>query len=299
MIERYTRAIAAALEVVGPINVQFAVKQLGGLGGGGTQVFVIEANPRASRTVPFVSKATGVPLAQVAARVMAGATLAELRAEGLLRPPVTGGHVSVKEAVLPFDRFPDADTLLGPEMRSTGEVMGIDRQLRAGLRQEPGWRRGTSCPRAGRCSSRWPTGTRRPGWRVARRFVQLGFSIGGHRPGPPPTSRPTACRWRRSWWPRSPQTPDPTRPVGRRRRSGPRSGTARSIWWSTRRGAAAPGPTAPTSAGPPTQHQVACLTTVAAARAAAAGHRRPGRPVPCGAQPAGVPRTPSRQLPVP
>ena len=87
---------------------------------------MIEANPRASRTVPFVSKATGVPLAKVAARVMAGATLAELRSEGLLRPPVTGGHVSVKEAVLPFARFPDADTLLGPEMRSTGEVMGID-----------------------------------------------------------------------------------------------------------------------------------------------------------------------------
>ena len=90
------------------------------------QVFVIEANPRASRTVPFVAKATGVPLAKVAARVMVGATLAELRDEGLLRPPVTGGHVSVKEAVLPFNRFPDVDTILGPEMRSTGEVMGID-----------------------------------------------------------------------------------------------------------------------------------------------------------------------------
>ena len=104
------------------------------------QVFVIEANPRASRTVPFVSKATGVPLAKVAARVMAGATLAELRAEGLLKAPVTG-YVSVKEAVLPFDRFPDADSLLGPEMRSTGEVMGIDATLRAGLRQEPAGRR--------------------------------------------------------------------------------------------------------------------------------------------------------------
>ena len=121
-IEAHTRAIADALEVKGPLNVQFAVQRGAD---GAASVFVIEANPRASRTVPFVSKATGVPLAQVAARVMAGATLDALRAEGLLTPPVSG-YVSVKEAVLPFDRFPDADSLLGPEMRSTGEVMGID-----------------------------------------------------------------------------------------------------------------------------------------------------------------------------
>jgi carbamoyl-phosphate synthase large subunit len=120
-IEGYTRAIADALEVKGPLNVQFAVQRVPN---GGPQVFVIEANPRASRTVPFVSKATGVPLAKVAARVMAGATLAGLRSEGLLGPPIEG-YVSVKEAVLPFDRFPEADSLLGPEMRSTGEVMGI------------------------------------------------------------------------------------------------------------------------------------------------------------------------------
>jgi carbamoyl-phosphate synthase large subunit len=126
VIERYTRAIADALEVKGPLNVQYAVQQRPmSAGSGSSQVFVIEANPRASRTVPFVSKATGVPLAKVAARVMAGATLADLRSEGLLRPPV-GGYGSVKEAVLPFDRFPGADLLLGPEMRSTGEVMGID-----------------------------------------------------------------------------------------------------------------------------------------------------------------------------
>jgi carbamoyl-phosphate synthase large subunit len=94
------------------------------------EVFVLEANPRASRTVPFVAKATGIPLAKVAARVMVGATLAGLRSEGLLRVegpgPVVPRHVSVKEAVLPFDRFPEVDSLLGPEMRSTGEVMGID-----------------------------------------------------------------------------------------------------------------------------------------------------------------------------
>ena len=118
-IERHTRALADALEVVGLLNVQYAVKD--------SKVYVIEANPRASRTVPFVSKATGVPLAKVAARVMVGATFAELRGEGLLHPPAEGGHVSVKEAVLPFNRFPEVDTVLGPEMRSTGEVMGIDR----------------------------------------------------------------------------------------------------------------------------------------------------------------------------
>lgn len=118
VIERYTRAIANALEVCGPINVQFAVL--------GTTAFVIEANPRASRTVPFVAKATGVPLAKIASRVMLGATLAELRAEGLVRPASNHGHVAVKEAVLPFSRFPEVDTALGPEMRSTGEVMGID-----------------------------------------------------------------------------------------------------------------------------------------------------------------------------
>jgi len=117
-IEDYTRTIAAALDVRGPINVQYAVK--------GDEVYVIEANPRASRTVPFVAKATGVPLAKVASRVMMGATLAGLRTEGLLRERVAGDHVAVKEAVLPFDRFPEADPVLGPEMRSTGEVMGID-----------------------------------------------------------------------------------------------------------------------------------------------------------------------------
>ena len=117
VLEAYTRAIAARLDVRGLINVQYAVV--------GSTVYVIEANPRASRTVPFVAKATGVPLAKVATRVMLGASLAELRDEGLLRDPV-GGHVSVKEAVMPFNRFPEVDPALGPEMRSTGEVMGID-----------------------------------------------------------------------------------------------------------------------------------------------------------------------------
>jgi carbamoyl-phosphate synthase large subunit len=118
-------ALARALDVRGLINIQFAVK--------GEEVFVLEANPRASRTVPFVSKATGVPLAKVAARVMAGATIEELRAEGLVPKRSVGHegieHISVKEAVMPFERFPGVDVLLGPEMRSTGEVMGIDRDF--------------------------------------------------------------------------------------------------------------------------------------------------------------------------
>ena len=121
-LEEYTRKIAERLEVVGLINVQFAVKRIGGA----EQVFVIEANPRASRTVPFVAKATGVPLVKVASRVMLGETLEQLRALGVLVPKTDSDHISVKEAVLPFNRFPMTDAVLGPEMRSTGEVMGID-----------------------------------------------------------------------------------------------------------------------------------------------------------------------------
>ncbi|MGF1598206.1 MAG: carbamoyl-phosphate synthase large subunit [Acidimicrobiales bacterium] len=118
LLTDYTTRIADDLGVEGSLNVQYAVQV--------DQVFVIEANPRASRTVPFVSKATGRPLAKVAARVMTGATLDELRREGLLPVRPVVGHWSVKEAVLPFNRFPESDALLGPEMRSTGEVMGID-----------------------------------------------------------------------------------------------------------------------------------------------------------------------------
>jgi carbamoyl-phosphate synthase large subunit len=168
VIEGYTRAIADALDVRGLINVQFAVKQ--------TQVFVIEANPRASRTVPFVSKATGVPLAQTAARVMTGSTLAELRAEGVLRPPVGGAHVSVKEAVLPFSRFPDVDTLLGPEMRSTGEVMGIDRTVGLAFAKSQ-MAAGDRLPDGGRVFFSLADRDKAGGVLAARRFAQLGFGI--------------------------------------------------------------------------------------------------------------------------
>jgi carbamoyl-phosphate synthase large subunit len=117
-IKGWSRDLALALEVRGLINLQFAIQRDGE---GVERVFIIEANPRASRTVPFVAKATGVPLAKIASQLMAGRTLAEL---GLTSEPVPLLQ-TVKEAVLPFKRFPGADTLLGPEMRSTGEVMGI------------------------------------------------------------------------------------------------------------------------------------------------------------------------------
>jgi carbamoyl-phosphate synthase large subunit len=113
-IRRQTAALARELNVVGLINVQYAVKD--------RTVYVLEVNPRASRTVPFVSKATGVPLAKVAARVMIGRRLRELGVTAEIVPE----HVSVKESVFPFIKFPGVDTVLGPEMKSTGEVMGID-----------------------------------------------------------------------------------------------------------------------------------------------------------------------------
>ena len=113
-IRDWTVKLAKRLEVVGLMNIQFAVKE--------EQVYILEANPRASRTVPFVSKATGLPLAKLAVQVMSGKTLADLGVTDEVLP----AHISVKEAVLPFEKFPGTDTLLGPEMRSTGEVMGID-----------------------------------------------------------------------------------------------------------------------------------------------------------------------------
>ena len=119
-IREQTRGIALELGVVGLLNVQFAVVSAGARPG--AELYVIEANPRASRTVPFVSKAVGVPLAKLACRLMLGESLASL---GLPRDLMRSGYVAVKEAVLPFNRFFGADSLLGPEMRSTGEVMGI------------------------------------------------------------------------------------------------------------------------------------------------------------------------------
>jgi carbamoyl-phosphate synthase large subunit len=167
VIEDYTRRIADALDVRGLVNVQYAVQK--------GQVFVIEANPRASRTVPFVAKATGVPLVKVAARVMVGATLAELREEGLLREPVVG-HVAVKEAVLPFNRFPDVDSVLGPEMRSTGEVMGIDRTFGLAFAKSQ-MAAGDRLPTGGTVFLSLRDNDKPAGLRAARTFADLGFGI--------------------------------------------------------------------------------------------------------------------------
>ena len=129
-MERQTKIMALALNVVGLMNVQFAIKD--------GEVYVLEVNPRASRTVPFVAKVIGIPVAKIAARVMAGESLASFKLK-----PKKLAHVAVKEAVFPFNRFPGVDVLLGPEMRSTGEVMGLDMtydmafaksQLGAGMR---------------------------------------------------------------------------------------------------------------------------------------------------------------------
>ena len=167
-VESYTKVIANALDVRGLINVQFAVA--------GSQIYVIEANPRASRTVPFVAKATGVPLAKIASRVMLGASLAQLRSEGLLKKPVSGKHVSVKEAVLPFSRFPEVDTALGPEMRSTGEVMGIDSTFgRAFVKAEIA--AGTELPTSGMVFLSLNDRDKPSGLVVAKRLRELGLGI--------------------------------------------------------------------------------------------------------------------------
>ena len=167
-IEEFTRRIAEALGVIGLINVQFAVRD--------GEVFVIEANPRASRTVPFVAKATGVPLVKVASRVMTGSTLEELRAEGLMRKGSTDGHVAVKEAVLPFNRFPDADRVLGPEMRSTGEVMGIDRSFGLAFAKSQ-IAAGDRLPESGRIFFSLADRDKPGGVKAARSFIDLGFEL--------------------------------------------------------------------------------------------------------------------------
>ncbi len=167
----HTRALADALCVEGPLNVQYAVKD--------GVVHVLEANPRASRTVPFVAKATGVPVAMVAARVMVGETLEALREEGMLDARgslPSPGHVSVKEAVLPFDRFPGVDTLLGPEMRSTGEVMGVDSTFGLAFAKSQD-AAGTQLPRAGTVFLSLADRDKPAGLAVARELSELGFSI--------------------------------------------------------------------------------------------------------------------------
>jgi carbamoyl-phosphate synthase large subunit len=164
-----TTRIAEALDVVGLINVQYAVKN--------EEVYVLEANPRASRTVPFVAKATGVALARVAVRVMMGETLEQLREAGTV-PSATPvpSYVSVKEAVLPFSRFPGVDTVLGPEMRSTGEVMGIGESFGIAFAKAQ-LAAGTKLPDKGQVFMSLADRDKVHGLTLARELSELGFTI--------------------------------------------------------------------------------------------------------------------------
>jgi carbamoyl-phosphate synthase large subunit len=168
-LHEHTARIAEALGVVGLLNVQYAVKN--------DEVFVLEANPRASRTVPFVAKATGVAVAQVAVRVMMGHSLARLRSEGFV-PQATPipTYVSVKEAVLPFSRFPGVDTVLGPEMRSTGEVMGIGESFGIAFAKSQ-LAAGTRLPDSGQVFFSLADRDKVAGLELARELSQLGFRL--------------------------------------------------------------------------------------------------------------------------
>jgi carbamoyl-phosphate synthase large subunit len=159
-----TEAMAKALGVVGLMNVQYAIKD--------DVVYVLEVNPRASRTVPFVAKATGVAVAKVGARVMAGQRLADFRLDDQAILP----HVAVKEAVFPFARFPNVDTILGPEMKSTGEVMGIDSSFeRAFAKSQLG--AGVILPDCGTVFLSVKDADKKGLAALARRLVEMGFSI--------------------------------------------------------------------------------------------------------------------------
>ncbi len=163
----YTVRLAKALKVVGLMNVQFAMKD--------GVVYVLEVNPRASRTVPFVSKATGIPLAKVAAKVMVGRTLEELGLKNYDFRKVK--HISVKEAVFPFSKFPRVPVFLGPEMRSTGEVMGISKSFGAAIAKSQ-MGAGNTLPTSGRVFiSVNDSDKNEITLTVARDFLELGFSI--------------------------------------------------------------------------------------------------------------------------
>jgi carbamoyl-phosphate synthase large subunit len=166
-IERQSTALAKELGVVGLMNVQFAIQ--------GKDVYVLEVNPRASRTVPFVGKATGLPLAKAGALCMVGRSLAEAGALGVMRPR----HISVKEAVFPFARFPGVDTMLGPEMRSTGEVMGIDADFAMAFFKAQA-AAGSALPRSGagkRAFVSVKDGDKPAVVDIARRLAALGFEV--------------------------------------------------------------------------------------------------------------------------
>ncbi len=159
-----TEAMAKALGVVGLMNIQYAIQD--------DAIFVLEVNPRASRTVPFVAKATGVAVAKIGALVMAGAKLAEFR----LDDRAIARHVAVKEAVFPFNRFPNVDTILGPEMKSTGEVMGLDLSFeRAFAKSQLG--AGVILPWSGTVFLSIKDADKKGVPGLARRLAEMGFAI--------------------------------------------------------------------------------------------------------------------------
>ena len=167
-IKRQTAAMAEGLSVVGLMNVQFAIQETEG----GDVIYVLEVNPRASRTVPFVSKATGIQLAKVAARCMAGQTLA---AQGITKE-VTPPYFSVKEAVFPFVKFPGVDTILGPEMKSTGEVMGVGKTFgEAFVKSQLG--AGTRLPTSGKVFLTVKNADKPRAVAIARELVAMGFEL--------------------------------------------------------------------------------------------------------------------------
>ena len=162
-IRKQTEALALALNVVGLMNIQFAIQ--------GEDIFLLEVNPRASRTVPFVAKAIGKPLAKIAARIMAGESLASFGLEHTKKD-----HVAVKEAVFPFARFPGVDTLLGPEMRSTGEVMGLDSSFERAFAKSQ-IAAGTVLPLAGTVFVSLKEADKSPIIEPVRTLSELGFKI--------------------------------------------------------------------------------------------------------------------------
>jgi carbamoyl-phosphate synthase large subunit len=167
-IKRQTAAMANALHVVGLMNVQFAIKETAE----GDVIYVLEVNPRASRTVPFVSKATGIQLAKVAARCMAGDTLAQ---QGITKE-VTPPYFSVKEAVFPFVKFPGVDTILGPEMKSTGEVMGVGKTFgEAFVKSQLG--AGVTLPTKGKVFLTVKNADKQRAVAVAKELVAMGFVL--------------------------------------------------------------------------------------------------------------------------
>jgi carbamoyl-phosphate synthase large subunit len=167
-LKRQTAAMAQGLNVVGLMNVQFAIQEVDGQ----DVIYVLEVNPRASRTVPFVSKATGIQLAKVAARCMAGRSLDAQGIGAEVEPP----YFSVKEAVFPFVKFPGVDTILGPEMKSTGEVMGVGKTFgEAFVKSQIG--AGTKLPSAGKVFLTVKNSDKPRAVEVARQLIAQGFEL--------------------------------------------------------------------------------------------------------------------------